>query len=456
MTKRKTKKNALKSHEDVVKKQNEWCFLPRKQKISYDGLVFLEIFHLEDFEPLRAGLNKIYENLHPVDKDRLRYNDLIIDSPNRLFQKNHMPLPYINHIKLKGKILPSGVYFDLGDYIEHICLILHKVSPSMIVLHVHVYLNDSLSSKINDVIYTYHEEEREKIESEGGNYESIKYPEQIKEREISKIRKTIKKEAIDFLSSFFKGYFLSYFKTEIVPSIGLFSLKYPSDNKKLLEWGRKNSGFLRCLNTHLIEYQGAKYNEFVLLVENKIDSYYDNLIILGNKNLAKTNGYGTSDSAIKYHLLNCSFELFAIYRWLEVQQKTVGELNKTISKEIKNLEKSKLKELLSNRKKTSNKVFQFERFKVEFEKYWSSGNIFPFVNFHDNTKFFDNVKKSIIQTTKDIDKYISMYNKHSDVILNMTNIEFSNKIQKKIHLLTWIMIIFMIIQIIIAVCFFNF
>lgn len=435
-------KNDKKDHEDFVRRQNEWCFLAEKQEVKYHGTIITEIFHLEDFKNLKKGLDKIYTNLHRGEKRILKYNQLIRDSPNRLFQNNRQFLPVIKHSKLKGKTLPTGVFFDLGKDIEYITLKLDKVSPSMIILQFQVYLNENLSSEINKIIYTYHNEKKEFRKD--GSYVT-KLPGHIKEREISKIRKKIKIDAAIFLSLFFKGYFLSRPIIEIIPSMDLFSFRSHWKKEELKEWGLKYQGFFNCFNTNFLS--GARYEEYFLLIEQKVDSYYNNGIIFGNEAKCNVEGYEEVDIAIKNKIGYSSFAPFTILRWLEIQQRMIGKFNNTVSLELEKLKRHSLKNILSNRKDNAKCMFRFERFKTEFEKDWIIRNPFPFKNIQDNTLFFNNLTETIVNSSQKIGEHLLMYKEHSREILDMINIEYNKKTQNKILLLTFLMFVFMLIQI---------
>lgn len=431
-----------KMREKSDREDNERCFLPRKEKVKYRGIILMEIFHLEDFQKLKKGLDKLYKNLREFKREQINYPDLINDSPNRLFEKNWVNLPDIHHIKYKGKIITDGVFFDLGDSIDGIGLALQKISPSMITLQIHIYSVENVSSQIDSIIYKYHRQERKK-QKDG---EKIIYPDKVKAREITVIRNEFKRDAIELISKYLAGYFLSSQKPETIPSIDIISMRFNIGGNELIEWGNKFWGFFDCFNVRWHGYNCSKWDEYVLCKEDTEENAYKNLVIFADEERAD-GAYETIDNSIKYKLKYVSFDLFAIYRWLEMQQRTVGELNSTVSQELKNLKTNQIEGILSNRKEALDRVFQIERFELEFEEYRTLFEAAPFVNVADGTMFFENTKNGISQIIKKISAHTRLYDKHSNEVLKITEIETNNGLQTSIKLLTAIMVILMIIQI---------
>ena len=170
------KEKIMKTQEAFVKKQNELCFLDQKQKIKYHSFILLEFFSLEKINSLVDGLDKLYKNARPSQQSRLNYRKVLLDAHNNLFQWNSMSLPYITTEKLKGKILPQGVFYKMGDNIKHYHINIYKVLPSLAILQIQVYLNESISKKVNSIIYKYHKEKKEKVETPKGSYTKIYSP----------------------------------------------------------------------------------------------------------------------------------------------------------------------------------------------------------------------------------------------------------------------------------------
>lgn len=254
-----------KEYENRVRQENERCFLKDKQKVKYHSFILLELVPLEKIEQLISGLDKLYADVSIFQKSRLNYKKFLSDCHSKLFQRYILYLPHITTSKLKGEVLPNCTFCDLGDKIRHIHVSIYKILPSTVILKNQVYLDDKIGKKINDIIYQYHEEIRESIETPKGESITAYGPEIKKETEIYQLRKDLHKEAVDFLKDYFKGYFfeLSQENISVVPSIDLFSLDYPVKEDEIFVWGTENIGFLNCLGTHINYYYSFKYKNYL-------------------------------------------------------------------------------------------------------------------------------------------------------------------------------------------------
>jgi len=246
-----------------IREENERCFLEDKQKLKYHSFILLELIPLENIKQLIVGLDKLYADASLFQKSRLNYKKFLSDCHSKLFQRFILNLPYIitSNLKGKGEVFSLGcIFYDLGDNIQSIYISIYKVMPSSVLLRFQVCLNSKISEKINDLIYQYHEEIRESIETPKGESITVYGPEIKKKTEIYQLRKDLHKEAVDFLKNYFKGYFfeLSQENISAVPSIDLFSLDYPVKEDEIFVWGTENIGFLNCLSTHISYYYSFK------------------------------------------------------------------------------------------------------------------------------------------------------------------------------------------------------
>ena len=178
-----------------------------------------------------------------------------------------------------------------------------------------------------------------------GKYISRTHPSQIKERKISSLISSIKFELINFLKGFFEGEFLKIVdeKGKMVPSIGLFSLNYPTDEKKIIEWLRIQNGFFQCFSTST--YDPFRNDNYLLFEEEGRE--YNNYLIFSNRKDIDTSLFDDVDSSIKNLIKYCTLQIFALYRWAEIQEKLIGKLNTLTTKEILNLKKEDLNTLLA-------------------------------------------------------------------------------------------------------------
>src|SRR3989344_9159890 len=445
------KNKGISEHEKFVKEQNEWCFLPNKQKIRYNSIILLELFQLEDFDKLIQGLDILYEELRPHQDSRLDYRKILENSKSSLFKRNTLNFPYISDLRFKGKILPDAVFYQLGDYIRHLHIKLYQILPSAVVLQIQVYIDEEASTRINDVIYSYHKEVKEPIITPKGKFTKIYGPTNLKEKEIHSLKDEIKNQAITFLSKFFRGYFfkLNEKYDSIIPSIDLFSLEYPISDKEILKWGLENSSFFQCFKTDINGYISFKYNQYLFCQDNYEN--FHNYLIFANRKISKSEMYSSIDANIEEPLNFCCFDLLAIDRLLEVQERLAGEFNSKISKEISDLNKNKLKNVLNNRKEIYKEIFYFERFKVEFKNYHPIPDKFSFESLGEKkSKLFDNLSNNIKRKISDISDILNIFNQNSESILRLKNIEYAKKMQDWVMCLTILIIILTLTQIFLA------
>jgi hypothetical protein len=162
------------------------------------------------------------------------------------------------------------------------------------------------------------------------------------------------------------------------------------------------------------------------------------------------------DSAINWGINSCSFELFALNRWLKIQEQLVGDYNLKISEELEELNKNNLTQLIELQKQFLRELFYFERFKVEFRGYHLTGDRLNFINLETTAGtpisvrviLFDSFEKNIALRMTDIDGMISAYTKHFDSVIALKNIEYNNNLQWWIRLLTILILILTLLQVI--------
>jgi hypothetical protein len=402
---------------------------------------------------LISGLDKLYSNVNPIDS-RLKYGEILSESHSKLFQWNTLNLPYVTTTKLKGKVLPNCAFHDLGDNIRHMHLSIYKVLPSSVIIQIQVYLDEKLSEKINNVIYKYHKEERKPIETPKGGYTKTYGPEHQKESQIYQLRRELHTEAVDFLRGYFEGYFFELAKDDVsvVPVIDLFSLDYPIDEEKILNWGRKYSGFFSCLDVHINPFDCFIYENYLFCVESKHDVEFKNYNVFANRKTSSNNMYHDIDSAIEEKLNFCSFDLFAIDRWVKIQENVVGKLNLTVSEEISKIQENNFGEAIKTRGNVLKNIFSFERFVAEYQRY-NFPHKFPFKNLKDKRnpyrqiELFKGLKEGITSRINVITDLINNFTRQYETIINLKNVEFSKKMQDIILVLTIAIISLTLIQI---------
>jgi hypothetical protein len=444
-----------KKHEDFVRQQNERCFLKDKQQVKYHSFILLEIIPLEKINQLFDGLDSLYLEVSQSESGRLNYRKILSDSHSKLFQTNTLYLPYIATLRLKGKIFPTCAFHDLGDNIQHMYISIYHILPSTAVLQIHVYLEDEISKKINGIIYEYHTEKQETIETPKGGYIEIYSPENQKKSEIYHLKQSLHGEAVNFLKKYFSGYFfeLTNNDTSIVPSIDLFSLELPNKDDEVINWWRENRGFLRCLDTFYDSYTWLKYENYMFTSQKNDYSMYDNYLILANRTNGLDHLYPDVDTAIEENLNFCCFDLLAIDRLVKLQESNVGKFNLTVSQEIDNIRSNNFNKAIEGRKEILRTIFSFERFVAEFAGYWLRPDRFKFEPLFDTKEsgkqmdLFKGLHENINTRIKEINALISLFAREHENVLNLKNLEFNKKMQDKVLWLTILILILTIIQI---------
>lgn len=428
------------------KKKNEKCFHPSKERIEYNSVIITEIIRIDDFDKLINGLKDLYDNVDALDYRSIEEAERMINSQkNRLFKGGEaIILPFITNTKL-GIVTWWRVNKDLGEYIDHLKIIIQGISPSNIILQVHALLNPKASDDLNEIIYRMHKTKSVPVKTTRGDYTSIHSPQKIKKDEISKLRNTIKNEITDFLSNYIKGYFINFeFEYSVVPSIDTFCFNFPKDPKELIKWGSYNKHFINCFSTNVSEMNSFRMDNYLFLNEEDSENKIVNQLIFANP------VDSTPELLLKVRIVeeltHCSFGLLAIKRWIELQEYLVGKLNDIITSEINYLETNTIDNLLKKREVLYKEIFSFERFKIEIEKYI---DLIDFCNFNsiNGINLFENLKGDIKDRIELIDNLIHIYFKQSDSILNLKNIDYNAGIQNKILILTVIVAGMTLIQV---------
>ena len=438
---------------ELDKKNNELCFLQDNAEIKYHSITIYEFFEGETFDDLVKGLDELYININPVDESRLPHKEGGRKLEGGLFRSFRSYLPYISDNKFKNKVLPDRVFHDLGDNINHLELTLHNISPSISILEIKAYLNERMSDEINKVIYNYYDGKREPVVTVNGKYDKIYRPSDVKKNEIRSIKRNIKSELIDFVSTYFRGYFLKLSDTDIsvVPSIDFYSMDYPDNEEDIIKWGLKNSAFFRCFDSGISPHSTYGDKHYIFCEESNEEPFND-FMIFANRNLPnRSDMYPDIDSHITESLDDTwHFGLLALIRWLEIKEKIVLTLNSTISKEIGCLAENRLENIFESRKEIAKELFSIDRFKIEYDEnmFWKS---LTFKQFGEENDLYDNLKANIRMRIEKIDHVINKMNEHSNNIFSLKNIEYSKKMQESVKELTIIIIGFTIIQIILAI-----
>lgn len=390
---------------------------------------------------MKDGLNRLYEN----SQEDLNIEEFF--NRNMLSFKGWQKFPTISNPNFDGFFI-SPIELDLGQHIHFITVYLYRVLPSMVMLKIRAYFNDNASEELNEIIYKHHETEiiyhdfPEEIPNQrflSLTTSSHSPPDVVKTREITDYRLNLKKEVLNFISKYFKGFFLNVSSNEIniIPSIEIYSVNFPNNDKDITEWADKGHGFLNCFNTFFSPYGWYKLtdgDDSYLFLEEHNEQFANCFIFM--------NGDDSND-AIEY----ITFESVAFSRWLQIQERKIAKFGKILSDEIDNLENNKLDDILKNRKIMSKTIFYFELFKTELKLLKHTCNGFKLLGNEKedlNSSWMEIISKRI----NDIDGIIYTFNKHLNIVLGLKNIEYSKKMNNRVYILSFIVAILTFLQIV--------
>lgn len=408
-------------------------------EICYDSLIITELIRIEDFNDLIISLQRIYDQIDPVEFNRISgLEEEIKDKKSRLFNNTEIILPFISDNKL-SRIPFNRVYHDLGDYIHTLQIHIGKLTPSSLLLKVHVLLTSKATEELKKRLNADYDQVEQVVNTPRGSYLNIKNPLTLKKEAIIALRQEIKDDIIKFMSDFnLEGYFMSFEdRSSTLQSIDVFSLNFPIDDK---QWLEREVKFLGLFSADI--QSTSKYNDYLLMKEEGTN-ITPNYIIFANR--SDLTDCPSVDLVV--NLTSFSFSYLAIERWVELQERFLGKLNEIVSKEIQYLNKSDIKSLLDKRGKIQNKIFNFRRFSAELTNNYTIFNI-DHCNFisldsgRDHFKELDLFNK--ILYTKDM---IEVYLNHSNSNLKLKNIEYNEKTQSRVHYLTIVVVVLTSIQI---------
>lgn len=441
----------------------KFLYLPNDEKIYYNATILVDMFFIEDLNEFYNGLDSLYTKLLPASGN-LKCFDSRLDYRN-IFPEDRYS-PYYNQIYLprirntryydNDKFIKDSLsaYHDLGPDIESLFLTLNVTLPSTIFLQIQANLAPHISENMCDIICKQHESVEEVIQTAKGEVRMKLSQAIAKERDILAMKNKIKEQTVNFLSTYFEGFFFTKAKKHIsyVPCVDIYSLTYPENPEDLKVWLHDNTYPFGYFNIESY-LPGYKHEEYLFLESDSSDEPFTNFSILVNRKLVDTSGFQDIEDAIQYRLTFISFDLLSSFRWLEVIGKTIRDFHKIIIQEWGDSNKSDINKLISNRQSITKELFYFERFKTEI--------IASRYRFRDDIKFtyldnsqndlFGILLKRIDEEVKNISATTVSINSFSNDNLNLKNIEFNYKTQKYILYLSIFLFIFTFIQIILTV-----
>jgi len=434
-----------------IESDNERCFLGGKPEIKYHSIFLQEVFLPGDIPHLIKSLEKIYKKVENYKLERIY--KCIKNLKNRdLYSRNFQHLPYILNKKYENKYLIKSVSFELNEYVDFIVPHVYIAMPSFIILKFDVILNDKATRKINEIFYSKHVDKEEGVKGPRGEHVITHFAENRKRDDIHEFRNSIKSDAIGFLSKYFNGCFFNLENAVYAtPSIELFSLdSYPTELKTIKKWLSENYGFFNCIN--LVTYPKLVYkkDEYLFFYNEKYRKNFSNFSIIANrKNVNSDSDFEVSEE-IERRISYLSFDLIAVWRWLEIQEKLISELSSISIKGygIRSLISETIKDFVyplmrRTNKSVSKRVFQFDLFHTEFSYigYKQIPDIMSFSPLEGKGLFFDSAFGGIGKRIEELKNIISTLTRNQ-------NIEYNKLTQKLLLVLTFFMTSLMILQLI--------
>jgi hypothetical protein len=277
----------------LIINETSLCLLPGAQNIYFNAIILEEIFFIEDLDELFDGLDLIYSDLSSSFADA-KYFEGRLDY-RKIFQGDRCS-PYYSYVNLPaimntryhggGEIIKDffNAYHDLGPDIEKLLLTLNISLPSTLFLQIQANLASHISENMCDIMHNPHECTEEVIKTRKGEAIIRLTPERAKGKDILAIRNKIKEQTVNFLSTYFEGFFLKKAKKHIsyVPCIDVYSLTYPEDPNDVKEWLLNNMPLFRYFNIRSY-HSGFLYKEYLILENNFSDEPFTNFSLLVNR-----------------------------------------------------------------------------------------------------------------------------------------------------------------------------
>jgi hypothetical protein len=432
--------------EEIIRAKIDEFFLPSTTEFKYNSIILMELFDKKDFKKLSKKLNILYKDFNS--------EHIIIKEYTKYFKFSEKVgvtrLPEIRNSNFSYESFSYGIKYDLGENFKYLNILLNKISPSTIILEIHASLKTDISDNINEILNKNYEDFVSHINHDpfyGDFY-------RLDSKEIDNYIVKLKKELLSLVSVLFKGYFLKLENSHLLtPMIDVFSLNYPEEDEKIINWGKKHGAFMGSLFKTYISPETTFRSSIFLLCQ--VAKFYSiNPVILANRNKLspRIDIDQDIDLYIQRGLLSRSFAPIVIERWLNTQKQSIDKLNDLISEKINVVDSIDMNEVLKCNKRLSKENYHFKSFKVELNQYPLS-YIHEFESLCDKTNFFKSLMRLIFKITTDTEILIDNLSENLNQVLNIKNIEYNKDIQDSIKFLTYVVIVLAIIQIFVEIYF---
>ena len=221
-------------HEDSFDERlNRETRPPDGQRLVLHSLRFAEVIELEDYDRLEEGLNRLYDetlnynNVLASPSEQEGYREFIANSKRAFLSRRWANLQgFVS--KSFADVHRDGIILkpvrELPEGVTSLSFLLCQVLPSMVVVVTRVSYDESISDRLNTIFMEYCKERIEKHEQR-----TLHIPlDRVKAEKIQEFLSNLQTTSELFISTYFKGAFLSARREGVrykCPSIKLYSLQ---------------------------------------------------------------------------------------------------------------------------------------------------------------------------------------------------------------------------------------
>lgn len=245
---------------------------PEGVEMEYIYFRLFDTFQVEDVDSLLQGLKKLFPNFNDPFF-RGDYYEKFIQNAIGIGDGQWLNIGDIARDK-KGRFWGDRfrVLRSLPSTVEYIHIELHKILPSLFVLTYDVYLERSVTEKLNELQNSHYVSNIyfRKIMpyGKGGGGYSIESAEFVMRQNIEKWRTDLYLQIEKCLGGFLKGEFLrnKLSNSNELPSVEVYSFKgIPKTKNALQKWLHKSSSWLESLGFHMTSFYSYTNGKLIFI-----------------------------------------------------------------------------------------------------------------------------------------------------------------------------------------------
>jgi hypothetical protein len=480
-------------HDDFDNRLNQQMRPPEGQRLDFHCLRFAEVFKLEDYGKLEAGLDRLYsENIKSsrfyVRQEQERYKEFLSNSKKAFMSggwANIRGFVSRTFAEAHGYRIMDSCVRELPPGVSSLSFFVSHMLPSMIVVVTRAIYDDSVSAQLNELLL---EQCSERIEKKTDSEMHIPVS-VVKAEKIGTFINHQQDLVETFLANYCTGEFLSDDKRDNgckCPSIKLYSLQdipfTPVD--KLTDWLKVYGHFIQLFGDWPISFSTYQFANEYLLFERGIFKRGErpvDICVLTSESLFKApevhQMYGSVAAAIKYRYetgFDNFLSLLAIDQLLQVSIgvaiKHRNRLDEYSIDSDSSLEsKAKQYNNIYNAKIVVNDdYFDFLRFHQELEYITSAeaerwllketANFELLENLYNQPDFARSLVSNMRHLASLLDKTFALLNtRYSDLFESVSSLsnfavaDSANRYQKKLSILTWALFILTVVIVVLMI-----